>query len=87
MFRVLGIPFSRTDTPFFGCVVIGSVTAVVATLGDVTRLLKIAATSRFESYFIGFTVSSIKVFNWEGATSYKINLKQIYFFLQWTSTL
>ena len=47
LFKVLGIPFSRTDTPFFGCVVIGSVTAVVATLGDVTRLLKIAATSRW----------------------------------------
>jgi hypothetical protein len=46
LFRILGVPFSRTDTPFFGSVLLGSVTAVVATLGDVTRLLKIAATSR-----------------------------------------
>ena len=47
LFRLLGVPFSRTDTPFFGAVLIGSLTAVVATLGDISRLLMIAATSRY----------------------------------------
>lgn len=39
LFSFLGVRFSRTDTPFLGCVILGSVTATMATLSDVSWLL------------------------------------------------
>ena len=39
LFRWLGVKFSRTSTPFLGSVILGSLTATLATLGDVSWLL------------------------------------------------
>lgn len=39
LFRWLGMSFSKTSTPFLGSVVIGSLTATLATLADVSWLL------------------------------------------------
>ena len=39
LFRWLGVKFYRTSTPFLGSVILGSLTATLATLGDVSWLL------------------------------------------------
>jgi hypothetical protein len=60
MFRWLGIRYSRTDTPFLGSVVIGSLTATVATLGDVTWLLVTGASARI-AFDLTICVSALLV--------------------------
>ena len=46
LFRWLGVLFSKTDTPFLGSVVIGSLTASLATLADVSWLLVTGAAAK-----------------------------------------
>ena len=46
LFRWLGLKFSRTSTPFLGSVVLGSLTATLATLGDVSWLLVTGAAGK-----------------------------------------
>ena len=37
--KFLSTKYSKTETPFFGCAFMGAITAVMATLGDLTSLL------------------------------------------------
>ena len=37
--KFLSTKYSKTETPFFGCAFMGAITAVLATLGDLTSLL------------------------------------------------
>ena len=49
LFRFLGVSLphcGEDDTPFVGSVVVGSITATVATLGDLSRVLLVAAAAR-----------------------------------------
>ena len=41
LFQWLGLLFSKTETPFLGSVIVGSLTATLATLADVSWLLGI----------------------------------------------
>jgi len=42
----LSANYAKTDTPFFGCAFLGAMTAVLATLGDLTSLLLISGASK-----------------------------------------
>ena len=46
LFRWLGLTFSKTATPFLGSVIIGSLTATLATLADVSWLLVTGAAAK-----------------------------------------
>ena len=46
LFQWLGLIFSKTDTPFFGSVIVGAFTATMATLANVSWLLLTGAAAK-----------------------------------------
>ena len=46
LFQWLGLLFSKTETPFLGSVIVGSLTATLATLADVSWLLVTGAAAK-----------------------------------------